>query len=148
MLYSLWLPLPWYFRSVILFMLSTQFVFFVYFFFLSLLSFHSWQIEICLKRNVWIILVAYFSRVYLCIQSGYHPIPAIWFCVDGLNQVLIVLNSSLNFYIYCLVGKRFRTELYSLLRSLFLRSKNSISVGALWKLRAVIQWYMNIWCIN
>ena len=68
------------------------------------------------------------SRVSLCIQSGHHPIPAIWFCVDGLNHVLMVLNSSLNFFIYCLVGKKFRTELCSFFRSLFVTGKYSSEV--------------------
>ena len=45
-----------------------------------------------------------------------HPIPALWFCLNDLNHVLIVLNSSLNFYIYCVVGKRFRDELFHYLR--------------------------------
>ena len=57
-----------------------------------------------------------FCRVSLCLQSGLHPIPALWFCVDDLSNVLILLNSSLNFYIYCVVGKKFRTELSSFLR--------------------------------
>ena len=56
------------------------------------------------------------SRVSFCIQSGLHPIPAFWFCVDDLSHVLILLNSSLNFYIYCVVGKKFRTELSSFIR--------------------------------
>ena len=47
----------------------------------------------------------------MCIQAGRHPIPAIWFCVDSLNHALIVLNSSLNFFIYCMVGSKFRAEL-------------------------------------
>ena len=56
------------------------------------------------------------ARVSLCTQAGRYPIPALWFCVDDLSHVLILLNSSLNFYIYCVVGKKFRTELSSFLR--------------------------------
>ena len=47
----------------------------------------------------------------MCSQAGRHPIPGFWYCVADINHVLIVLNSSLNCYIYCLVGKRFRAEL-------------------------------------
>ena len=80
------------------------------------------------------------SRVSLCIQSGHHPIPAIWFCVDGLNHVLMVLNSSLNFFIYCLVGKKFRSELFSFLRSLFVIGKYSSGVRVV---TAVWMWTYN-----
>jgi hypothetical protein len=46
----------------------------------------------------------------VCAEAGRHPIPGFWFCIADLNHVLIVLNSCLNFYIYCLVGKRFRAD--------------------------------------
>ena len=55
----------------------------------------------------------------MCIMADRHPIPALWFCLNDLNHVLIVLNSSLNFYIYCVVGKRFRDELISYLTSVW-----------------------------
>eukprot|EP00092_Neocalanus_flemingeri_P041970 GFUD01045715.1.p1 GENE.GFUD01045715.1~~GFUD01045715.1.p1 ORF type:complete len:266 (+),score=78.40 GFUD01045715.1:95-892(+) len=61
------------------------------------------------------------KRVAICTHAGRHPIPALWFCVANLNHVLMVLNSSLNFYIYCVVGKRFRVELFSFLRSAFVK---------------------------
>ena len=61
------------------------------------------------------------TRVSLCTQAGRYPIPALWFCVADLNSVLIVTNSSLNFYIYCVMGKRFRAELLSFIRYLRLR---------------------------
>jgi hypothetical protein len=71
------------------------------------------------------------TRVSLCTpQDGRYPIPALWFCVADLNSVLNVTNSSLNFYIYCVMGKRFRAELLSFIRSLrvrvrFLRSSRT-----------------------
>ena len=61
------------------------------------------------------------TRVSLCTLAGRYPIPALWFCMADLNSVLIVTNSSLNFYIYCLMGKRFRAELLSFIRSLRVR---------------------------
>ena len=45
------------------------------------------------------------TRVSLCTQAGRHPIPALWFCVADISSVLIVINSSLNFYIYCFMGR-------------------------------------------
>ena len=60
-------------------------------------------------------------RVSDCTLAGKYPVPAPWFCVADLNNVLIVLNSSLNFYIYCLAGKRFRAELRFYMRSLVVR---------------------------
>ena len=65
-----------------------------------------------------------------CTQAGRYPVPAFWFCVADLNNVFIVLNSSLNFYIYCFVGKRFRAELKFYLRSLFVRFWEPGSVRA------------------
>ena len=62
----------------------------------------------------------------LCSKADRHPVPAIWFRMDDLNHVLIVLNSSLNFYIYCVVGKRFRTELY-LSSDLFAEKSDAIA---------------------
>ena len=58
------------------------------------------------------------ARVSLCTQAGRYPIPALWFCVADINSVLIVTNSSLNFYIYCVMGKRFRAELLAYIRYL------------------------------
>ena len=63
------------------------------------------------------------TRVSLCTQAGRYPIPPLWFCVADINSVLIVLNSSLNFYIYCLMGKRFRAELKAYIRYLRVRVK-------------------------
>ena len=53
------------------------------------------------------------TRVSLCTLDGRYPIPALWFCVADLNSVLIVTNSSINFYIYCVMGNWFRAELLS-----------------------------------
>ena len=63
------------------------------------------------------------TRVSLCTQAGRYPIPALWFCVADLNSALIVTNSSLNFYIYCVMGKRFRAELKAYIRYLRVRVK-------------------------
>lgn len=51
------------------------------------------------------------DKARFCHRYGRHSLPPIWFCISNLNELVIVLNSALNFFLYCATGKRFRQEL-------------------------------------
>ena len=48
---------------------------------------------------------------YFCLQQNKYHVPVIWYVLLSLHHLLLVVNSSVNFVIYCCVGKRFRQEL-------------------------------------
>jgi len=52
-----------------------------------------------------------------CHDVGRLHVPAVLLIAGSVNHLLLVLNSSLNFLIYCCMAKRFRTALLNLFRS-------------------------------
>merc|ERR1719495_3151904 len=53
-----------------------------------------------------------------CDRLGRLSLPGCWLCLSHLNHFLLVLNSALNFVLYCCVGQRFRGELVRLFRDI------------------------------
>ncbi len=49
-------------------------------------------------------------------------VPVAFYVMLSASHLLLVVNSSINVLIYCAVGKSFRTELKSLLKSMCSRS--------------------------
>ena len=43
-------------------------------------------------------------------RLGRLSLPGSWLCLSHLNHFLLVLNSALNFVLYCCVGQRFASE--------------------------------------
>jgi len=52
-----------------------------------------------------------------CDGHGRHGVPAYLLCMSHFNHILLVINSAINFFLYCWVARRFRLELKSLLKS-------------------------------
>lgn len=50
-----------------------------------------------------------------CAELGRFHIPVVFYILVSIHHVFLVLNSSINFIIYCCVGKDFRGKLCSLL---------------------------------
>ena len=59
------------------------------------------------------------ERVKACQDRDLLPVPAYWYCIGDINNFLIVLNSSMNCLIYCLVGRRFRFTLKRMLHKVY-----------------------------
>ena len=55
--------------------------------------------------------------------------PVAFYVMLSLSHLLLVVNSSINFLIYCCVGKSFRAELKAIMKSLC-RSSGAGSTGA------------------
>ena len=53
------------------------------------------------------------TDIYRCKQIGsyFQPSDTIWF-ITYLSHLTMIINSSINFIIYCLIGKRFRKEMF------------------------------------
>lgn len=54
-----------------------------------------------------------------CLQQNKYHVPVILYAMLHLHHLLLVVNSSINFIIYCCVGERFRSELKAMFSSLF-----------------------------
>ena len=53
------------------------------------------------------------TDIYRCKQIGsyFQPSDTIWF-ITYLSHLTMIINSSINFIIYCIIGKRFRKEMF------------------------------------
>ena len=51
-----------------------------------------------------------------CLGRGRHNLPTVFFLLIPLNNLFLVLNSSVNFIIYCAVRKSFRHNIIRILR--------------------------------
>ncbi|XP_023325320.1 uncharacterized protein LOC111699021, partial [Eurytemora carolleeae] len=61
-----------------------------------------------------------------CYEKGRYIIPPAWLCLSHVNHLFLVLNSALNFFLYCLVGRRFRQELQLCICRLIRRRRQNI----------------------
>ena len=60
------------------------------------------------------------DEIISCEMKGVGRWPAPWFiCLTYVNQLMIMINSSVNFLVYCVAGSKFRTILYQQLSSVF-----------------------------
>lgn len=59
-----------------------------------------------------------------CTSQGRYHIPVVFYVLVHIHHLVLVLNSSINFIIYCCVGKEFRMKLVGL----FCREKNPVIV--------------------
>ena len=66
--------------------------------------------------NIYFIINPYMEeQANYCYSIKRFPYPRFWYLMEYLQQLLLVLNSSINFFIYCCVGKDFRLELKNML---------------------------------
>ena len=64
-----------------------------------------------------VIEVTQLKTVEQCYEHGLdYQVSKQTYILDFLARFLVILNSSINFLIYCLVGSEFRSKLYSSLR--------------------------------
>ena len=47
-----------------------------------------------------------------------HHVPVAFYVLFHLNNLFLVINSSINFIIYCSVGKEFRKQMFLLLKNI------------------------------
>ena len=59
---------------------------------------------------------AVLANFFMCDQEGRYHVPVIFYLLANLHYLFLTLNSSVNFIIYCCVGKEFRKNLRELLR--------------------------------
>ena len=71
---------------------------------------------------------------YYCFMQGKFHVPVSLYGMISANNFLLVLNSSVNFIIYCLVEESFRAELLSILTSWFL---------GLWKIISMLYHFVS-----
>ena len=51
-----------------------------------------------------------------CSNLGRHNLPTVFFMLISFNNLFLVINSSINFIIYCAVRKSFRHNIIRILR--------------------------------
>lgn len=73
------------------------------------------------------------DQIIGCEKKGVGRMPPAWIvCTVSISQMLLMINSSVNFLVYCVAGSKFRTILYQQLSSVFKRWRpNSNNVEAL-----------------
>ena len=54
---------------------------------------------------------AILENFYFCDQEGKYHVPVVFYLMANLHYLFLTLNSSVNFIIYCCVGKEFRKHL-------------------------------------
>ena len=74
---------------------------------------------------VLIFLVLHSPRVVFKFLFYFGPEKTTWYWVRPVAKLALITNSSVNFLIYCMVGKNFRTELFKLLKMFHSGSKGS-----------------------
>ena len=65
---------------------------------------------------------------YYCFMQGKFHVPVLLYGLISANNWLLVLNSSVNFIVYCLVENSFRAELKSILRAWYNAIGNLLSL--------------------
>jgi len=77
-----------------------------------------------------LIEVTQLPRVEACYEAGLdYYIKKETYILDLLARFLVIINSSVNFVIYCLVGSQFRTELSTIVKKYFGRWKKERENG-------------------
>ncbi|CAG7711911.1 unnamed protein product [Allacma fusca] len=66
-------------------------------------------VSVFIACNSALVVAAFIMRVYNCIYEEWNPV------LETIDRLLISINSSCNFIIYCAVGTRFRQQLRELL---------------------------------
>lgn len=75
------------------------------------------------------------DQIIGCEKKGVGRMPPAWIvCTVSISHMLLMINSSVNFLVYCVAGSKFRTILYQQLSALFKRwrpnSNNNAGNGA------------------
>ncbi|XP_023328276.1 probable G-protein coupled receptor 139 [Eurytemora carolleeae] len=86
----------------------------------------AWIFLICHTPRILLNLVENLQMEHFYNCQGEMKVPAWFHCLTGLNHLLLILNSSINFLIYCVCGTRFRKELSMLCRLSFLLQRGAV----------------------
>ena len=62
---------------------------------------------------------AVLSHFYKCFDAGKYHVPVAMYFFVHLHHLFLVVNSSINFVIYCIMGRQFRKQLKRMARQLW-----------------------------
>ena len=78
------------------------------------------------------------EEILKCEKKGVGRMPPPWFvCLVYVSNLMLMVNSSVNFLVYCVAGSKFRTILYQHLSSLFKRFRRPQPTSAVTTTRLV-----------
>jgi hypothetical protein len=59
------------------------------------------------------------EHYFYCKSVGRYSVPAVFFILLSTNDIFLVFNASVNFVIYCCVGKEFKRKLWQIVTNMF-----------------------------
>ena len=62
---------------------------------------------------------AVLSHFYKCYDEGRYHVPVAMYFFVHLHHLFLVVNSSINFVIYCIMGRQFRKQLKRMVKQLW-----------------------------